>query len=190
MFSRTERLLLRPGWPEDARALSSALADGAVARNLIDLPAGMTEEDAAKLLTAARDPLAPYMLLFARTSRAPRLVGGCALDTEADHACALTFWIARPFWGLGFATEAAGAAIRMARAVGWKRIIARPTRDNSAAAHVLGKLGFRPMGKTEPRYSLARGREVGCALFEDSGSRPMRGDLSIELYADRAPIAA
>ncbi len=34
MFARTPRLLLRPGFPEDAPALAGAIADEAIVRNL------------------------------------------------------------------------------------------------------------------------------------------------------------
>ena len=34
MFARTERLLLRPGWQEDAPALARAIGEEAVVRNL------------------------------------------------------------------------------------------------------------------------------------------------------------
>ena len=38
MFARTERLLLRPGWAEDAPALAAAIADEMIVRNLATAP--------------------------------------------------------------------------------------------------------------------------------------------------------
>ena len=38
MFARTERLLLRPGWREDAPALFRAIADEGIVRNLAQAP--------------------------------------------------------------------------------------------------------------------------------------------------------
>ena len=38
MFARTTRLLLRPGWAEDAPALKGAIADEAIVRNLSTAP--------------------------------------------------------------------------------------------------------------------------------------------------------
>ncbi len=38
MFARTERLLLRPGWLEDAPALARAIGEEAVVRNLARAP--------------------------------------------------------------------------------------------------------------------------------------------------------
>ena len=37
MFAITPRLLLRPGFPEDAPALAAAIADEAIARNLYEM---------------------------------------------------------------------------------------------------------------------------------------------------------
>ena len=38
MFHVTERLLLRPAWPEDAEALLGGIADEAIVRNLASAP--------------------------------------------------------------------------------------------------------------------------------------------------------
>ncbi|MGE4429302.1 MAG: GNAT family N-acetyltransferase [Sphingobium sp.] len=202
MFSRTKRLLLRPGWAEDAPALSRVWNDEAIVRNLPDLPANPSVEATAQFLLREREALSPYFLLFARTGGAPRLIGGCGIGKSGGKGCGktadqadddrpeLSFWLARPFWGLGFATEAAAAVTRMARASGIRDLIARPTTDNIAATRVLAKLGFQPTGRTEQRHSRARGGMVACALFQDSGRAPMRVDSSRELYMDRAPIAA
>ena len=38
MFARTKRLLLRPGWAQDAPALFRAIADEGIVRNLASAP--------------------------------------------------------------------------------------------------------------------------------------------------------
>lgn len=192
MFARTKRLLLRPGWGEDAARLHAAWSDDAIRRGLIDTPASRSVADADAFLTQDRDPLHPYFLIFARTGAAPRLVGGCGLhrlgaDDRAETL--LDFWIMRPFWGLGFATEAAGAALRIARATGRRPAIARAAPDNSAALHVLGKLGFAPDDARLPAPPR-RPDAAGCALFRDSGSQPELGDSALEVYRDRPSMAA
>ena len=53
MFAVTERLLLRPGWPEDAHALVAALGDREVVRNLARVPWPYGLGDAAALLEVA-----------------------------------------------------------------------------------------------------------------------------------------
>ena len=51
MFARTERLLLRPGWLEDAPALAQAIGEEAVVRNLARAPWPYGEEQAQAYLS-------------------------------------------------------------------------------------------------------------------------------------------
>lgn len=190
MFARTARLLLRPGWAEDAPALAAAIADPAIVQNLIRAPWPYTEDDARAYLASAQHDAMPDFLIVKRTRGAPQLIGGCGLRPREDGAPELGYWIARRYWGLGFATEAASAVMQIARTTGLGRVYASHFLDNPASAAVLSKLGFRPTGRIETRYSAARGEAADCALFEDAGMRPVRPDPSLELYRDRAPIAA
>src|SRR4029079_6079058 len=79
MFARTPRLLLRPGFPEDAPALVGAIADEAIARNLANLPGPYSMRDAEAFLASPRDPVLPSLLIFERGEGAPELVGACGL---------------------------------------------------------------------------------------------------------------
>ena len=112
MFARTERLLLRPGWAEDAPALAQAIADETIVRNLATAPWPYGLADAEAFLASARDPALPSFLIFERTDGAPQLVGACGLGRRPSGAVELGYWIARPFWGNGFATEAGPCADR------------------------------------------------------------------------------
>ena len=146
MFARTERLLLRPGWREDAPALHHALAN-LVAPGRQD---AFLIEDAEALLAQAGDPVRPEMLIFARTFGPPRLVGGVALCGREETE--LRFWIARPYWGLGFATEAGRAAVSIARdTLRLPFLRARIEDGGFAAGRVLRKLGFHAIGEGDHR---------------------------------------
>ena len=79
MFARTERLLLRPGWAEDAPALAAAIADEKIVRNLATAPWPYGLRDAEAFLAQPRDPALPSFLIFERTDGDPRLVGSCGL---------------------------------------------------------------------------------------------------------------
>jgi len=59
MFARTERLLLRPGFPEDAPALATAIADHGILRNLATAPSPFMLRDAEAYLVRPRDPVLP-----------------------------------------------------------------------------------------------------------------------------------
>ncbi|GAA4713858.1 GNAT family N-acetyltransferase [Sphingomonas lutea] len=165
MFARTPRLLLRPGFPEDAPALAMAIADEAIARNLATVPWPYRVRDAEAFLATPRDPILPSLLAFERTSGAPRLVGACGLGRRPSGAVELGYWIARSDWGRGFATEACTALIEIARALDLPSLEGSYFIDNPASARVLEKLGFAPLGIVAPRRSCARGEDVPARLM-------------------------
>jgi RimJ/RimL family protein N-acetyltransferase len=165
MFARTPRLLLRPGFPEDAPALAAAIADEGIARNLANVPWPYRMRDAEAFLASPRDPVLPAMLIFERTGGAPQLVGSCGLGRRPSGAVELGYWIARPFWGRGVATEAGRALIDIARTLGLLQLEASHFIDNPASARVLDKLGFESTGLIAPRMNCARGEEVPARLM-------------------------
>ena len=168
MFARTERLLLRPGWREDAPALFRAIADEAIVRNLATAPWPYRPEDAETFLMRERGTHDAACLIFLRTEGAPRLVGGIGFGPMPGRVGMREFgyWIARPFWGLGFATEAGLALIANARdTLRLKRLDAGHFLDNPASGRVLAKLGFKPTGVTLRRYSAGRNADAECREF-------------------------
>ncbi|MFD1107251.1 GNAT family N-acetyltransferase [Sphingobium olei] len=190
MFARTPRLLLRPGWMEDAPALAQAIDDPAILRNLVRAPSPYGVKDAEQFLSLPHDVRLPRLLAFTRTKGAPRLVGGCGIHLDEQGAPELGYWIARSYWGLGFATEAARAVMNMARASGVSGIRASHFVDNPASGNVLRKLGFRFAGQVERRYSLGRDAMVDCLLFEEGEGAHVNDDPAMDLYADALPVAA
>lgn len=165
MFARTERLLLRPAWGEDAPAILAAIGEEAIVRNLATAPWPYRLEHAQAFVRLERDPRHPCFLVFARTRAAPQLVGGIGIHPDPSGQVELGYWIARPHWGRGYATEAGRAVLGIARALGHKPLVAGHFLDNPASGAVLWKLGFRPTGKVVQRHSLARGGDAPSALF-------------------------
>ena len=165
MFARTPRLLLRPGFPEDAPALVSAIADEAIARGLANVPWPYRMRDAEAYLASPRDPILPSLLIFELGTGAPQLVGSCGLSRRPSGAVELGYWIAKPFWGRGLATEACTALIAIGRSLGLERLEGSHFLDNPASGRVLEKLGFEPSGIVAPRLSCARGIEVPARLM-------------------------
>jgi RimJ/RimL family protein N-acetyltransferase len=165
MFARTERLLLRPGWAEDAPTLARAIADESVVRNLATAPWPFALEDAEAFLAAPRDPAMPSFLITERTTSDPVIVGACGLGRRPSGAVELGYWIGRAHWGKGFATEAGRALIEIARTLKLPRLEASHFIDNPASGRVLEKLGFLPTGLSAARYSCARGGEAMSRLY-------------------------
>lgn len=165
MFARTKRLLLRPGWAEDAPALAAAIADEVIVRNLAKAPWPYSLADAQAGLAAAPDPGLPRFLMFERTDGAPRLVGSCGLHPRPSGGVEMGYWVARADWNRGFATEAGAALIEIARTLRLPRLQAAHFVDNPASGRVLEKLGFADSGLTGTRHSCARGGEATVRLF-------------------------
>ncbi len=169
MFHRSERLLLRPVWPEDWRGVFSGIADEGVVRNLARAPWPYSEADAREFARKPVDPLFPRFLI-ARAQDA--LVVGCigldplGADDPATGPVELGYWIARPHWGRGYATEAGAAVIGIARMLGHRRLVASHFLDNPASGRVLAKLGFKPTGRVLERHSCGRGRSAVTAEYD------------------------
>ena len=179
MFARTERLLLRPGWAEDAPALARAIADEQVVRNLATAPWPYAIEDAEAFLASPRDPVMPSFLITERTHGDPVIVGACGLGRRPSGAVELGYWIGRVHWGKGFATEASRALIEIARTLKLPRLEASHFLDNPASGRVLEKLGFRPTSLSAERYSCARGGEAMARLYRLS----LMGRAEVEALA-------
>jgi RimJ/RimL family protein N-acetyltransferase len=180
MFVRTTRLLLRPGWSQDAPALFEAIGDERIVRNLATAPWPYRREDAEAWLATERRPSELSPLIFLRTGAAPELIGGIGLGRRPTGEIEFGYWIARPHWGRGYATEAGGAVLAAARhSLRLERLHAGHFLDNPASGRVLEKLGFKATGRIVPHYSAGRGEAAPCRLFE----------LEFETEAEKAPEA-
>ena len=171
MFVRTERLLLRPGWREDAPALAAAIGEERIVRNLANVPWPYGLSDAETYL-AGFDSALPSFMIFARGPRATTLVGGIGFGATPTREVEFGYWIASRWWNRGYATEAGCAALALARdGLRLRRIVSGHFLDNPASGRVLEKLGFAA-GDIGVRRSRARGEDVpfrGYALdFADA----------------------
>ena len=162
----TERLSLRSLELSDARRTSLLVGDWEVSRMLAAVPHPYDEAMAKDWIGRARRQLeAGDAYHFAIERREDELVVGTMglVRTTASEA-ELGYWLGRPYWGYGYATEAAGRVIQFAF-VGLEldRIVSAPLPSNTASIGVLGKLGFTFQG-TEKQEFPAHGqiKEVSC----------------------------
>ncbi len=165
MFNRSERLFLRPAWPEDWQEIYPLINDCEVVRNLVSAPWPYTPDD-ARAFVARTQPLSrPNFLVTLPETAGGRIVGSAGLIDAECGEVELGYWIARDHWGQGFATEAARAVLQVARALGHRKVIASHFVDNPASGRVLRKAGFRPTGELKPRNSRARGAFVPAHIY-------------------------
>ncbi len=166
MFHRSERLFLRPAWPEDWEALLGGISDEGIVRHLATAPWPYTAHHARDFLSWPQDPRFPRFLLTLPAGDTSHLVGMCSLLPREDGELHIGYWIARPYWGQGFATEAARAVVEVGRMLGHKHISAAHHVDNPASGKVLRKAGFRPTGRVATTYCMARDANVESVFYE------------------------
>ncbi|MGE5953211.1 MAG: GNAT family N-acetyltransferase [Qipengyuania vulgaris] len=164
MFHVTERLLLRPAWPEDAEALFGGIADKGVVRNLASAPWPYLPEHARQFVMRAAEPRYPKFLVTRPGQAGSDLIGCIGID-PGEGGAELGYWIARPAWGQGYATEAGRGILEVARLLGHTHLRAGHFMDNPASGKVLRKLGFVPTGKSATRHSCGRGEEAECVMY-------------------------
>ena len=164
MFHRSERLLLRPGWQEDAGELTARIADEAIVRNLARVPWPYREEHAAEWLVLPKQPKWPSLLVTLPAAQGTPIIGCCGLH-EQDGQAEMGYWIARDHWGQGYATEAARAVLSIARALGHRRVHACHAVDNPASGKVLRKVGLKPTGRARTIHSAGRRADMAAAEY-------------------------
>ena len=161
MFIRTENLLLRPGWVEDAPALTEAFAREDVVMTLARAPWPYRLDDAIDYLARDRATGEADLLVFLRTPGIPRLIGGVGI-ADRNGESELGYWIVPSHWGRGYATEAARAVVAAARdSLRIDRLVSGHFTDNPASGAVLRKLGFEATGE-ELRDCRAAGVAKPC----------------------------
>jgi RimJ/RimL family protein N-acetyltransferase len=153
----TDRLLLRPPVPEDAEPLAPMYADPEVMRYLGDghtLEREETERSVRRMIDAWK---ADGFGLFTTVRKEDEAVIGRVglivwnpetwqtthADAEGPTELEVGYTLGRPFWGRGYATEAAAAARDFALGqLGARRLIALIIYGNDASENVARKLGF------------------------------------------------
>ncbi|MBH0111754.1 GNAT family N-acetyltransferase [Novosphingobium sp. YJ-S2-02] len=166
MFIRTERLFLRPGWPEDLEEVFEALNDDAVQRTIAAPGLPRTNAEVQRLLRRPRNLRYPQFLMYLRSPEGAVLVGGAALVRGEDGDTELVYWIKARFAGRGFAGESVRAMLDQARALGHRRITAYEPLANEADARVLMAAGFEDTYRVEERYCEAQGGFLPVRRFE------------------------
>jgi RimJ/RimL family protein N-acetyltransferase len=155
----TERLILRPFRRGDAARFAELAGDWDVASMTSDIPFPLTATQARVWLKPGRGEVRFAVELKGR------LIGGVGFYRRPSGSAELGFWLGRPWWRCGYATEAARAAVlygfSKARVPSFS---SSHFVDNPASARVLNKLGFEPVGRGRI-CCLARGCEVEALIY-------------------------
>ena len=169
---RTQRLILRPLIQADAARVAELAGDWDVARMTARVPYPYTLIDADHWIRSIGDGEYVRGIEFDG-----QLVGACGYVVDSSGAAEIGYWIGKPYWGRGIATEAGRAIVAYClRAEGFKRLVCCHFTDNPASGRVIRKLGFRLIGRCTG-WSDARQCEAPTLRYEQtrSWSRLLRG---------------
>jgi RimJ/RimL family protein N-acetyltransferase len=141
----TERLVLRAPRFEDAKAIAVLANDRRIAENTRRIPHPYTRVDAEDFIAAVNGTNGEIAYLI--TLADGTLIGTCGLAMTDGPAHELGYWLGVPFWGKGFATEAARAVIDYAfTELGHESMQAAARVTNPASRRILEKCGFQWTG--------------------------------------------
>jgi len=152
----TKRLTLRAARLEDAKAVAALANDRRIAENTARIPHPYKEADAEKFIGGInKDGEAAFLI----TLRDKTVIGACGIMFHYDETPELGYWLGVPFWGRGYATEAARALIDYAfDALGYEVLSSGARVSNPASRRVLEKCGFQWTG-----VQLCRIRAINSA---------------------------
>ncbi|RST85235.1 N-acetyltransferase [Aquibium carbonis] len=143
----TERLLLRPPHADDVPELAELANDRRVAEMLGRMPHPYGEAEARAFIANARQRKAGGCVYAITNSDNGAFIGCIGLDPRA-HGLELGYWIGQPYWGRGYATEAAHAAVDLAFRVTRIDVLHVSCRvTNAASRRVIHKCGFQYAGQ-------------------------------------------
>ena len=141
----TARLILRAPRLGDAKAAAALANDRHIAENTARIPHPYRLADAKDWIGAANkiSDEQHYVITLASGT----LIGACGLDMRDGPVPEIGYWLGRPYWGKGLATEAVHALIDHAFGDLDHDVLQSAARvTNPASRRVLEKCGFQWTG--------------------------------------------
>ena len=148
LIIETQRLVLRRPIRADAARLAELANDATVAENLSTLPHPYGVDDALAYIdntevSATRINLGVYL-----KGEGEAFIGTVSLMPRDGERFVVGYWIGRPYWGRGHATEAVQAVVDLAFGQLAVEAVAATARvTNGASRRVLEKSGFQYAGQ-------------------------------------------
>ena len=147
---RSKRLRLRPFSLEDVGEVTTLAGEGDIASTTMSIPHPLDKSLAEEWIQSRQSRFATGEgIVFAISLKdSGQLVGSIGLGIEKKHQhAALGFWIGKPYWNQGYATEAAGLVIQYGfLSLGLNRIHASHFVRNPGSGRVMEKNGMKYEG--------------------------------------------
>ena len=154
----TRRLTLRAPARRDAAAMAKLANDFDVVRMTARMPWPYTARDAEDFIGRCEQRDWEHDATFAIELEDEGFAGVIGFFGNADGETEVGYWLGRPYWGRGIATEALKGALGWAGRAWRKRcVVAGHFDDNPASGIVLTKADFLYTGVVREMSSVARG---------------------------------
>jgi RimJ/RimL family protein N-acetyltransferase len=157
---------LRSYLPQDAPLLARYASDARVAEHMRETEVReYSVDEAAAWIELVRSQTPESQFSIAADGL---IIGGIGLELQTDvyaHSAELSYWIAQPYWGRGFATRAVAALTDHAFArMRLARLYARVFDGNAASQRVLEKCAYEVEGRLR-KAVVKDGRYVDQFLY-------------------------
>lgn len=146
----TSRLVLRPFGLADAATLPQLAGAREIADTTVSIPHPYSETQARQWIARTAELTEQGTELALAVTLQGNVIGAVGLrDINPEHSSAeLGAWIAVPFWGRGYGTEAVRALVRFGfEDLQLNRICAHHMVRNPASGRMLSKAGMKPEGR-------------------------------------------
>ncbi|WP_240231076.1 GNAT family N-acetyltransferase [Devosia lacusdianchii] len=160
----TDRLVLTTPTMAHAPAIAQLANNRRIHEVMSRLPFPYSEED-ARLFIEEIVP-GPNELCYAILLGGETFVGIVGLTFAETTPPELGYWLGEPFWGKGYATEAAAAVVAAARKAGIPVLRSRALFANSGSRNVLRKVGFAEVGETIDSQGTLAGQRLAQMRLE------------------------
>lgn len=162
----TRRVALRAPERRDARKIAQLANDFDIVRMTSRMPFPYTLRDAEAFISRCEQRDWGRDATFAIDVEDEGVAGVLGFFTNAHGELEVGYWLGRPYWGRGLATEALKGALGWACRDWRKRCItAGHFEDNPVSATVLIKAGFLYTGVVRSQPSLARGEPAPTRMM-------------------------
>lgn len=143
IIANTPRLVLRDMELQDAENIFLLNSDPEVLKYVHDVP--FPDVDAARAWINALPEQLPHGFgRWAITLKDGTWIGRCSLRKQADGQVLMGYRLLRPYWGKGYATEAAFAMLDLAfNTYQLPFVLSKVARENLASQRVMVKNGGR-----------------------------------------------
>ncbi|MCM3625743.1 GNAT family N-acetyltransferase [Paenibacillus glycanilyticus] len=143
----TNRLILRLFEPSDAKTVQSLAGNEEVARTTLSIPHPYPDGAAEAWIERIRNAFNNGDIYsFAMVRKTDEVLIGCVSlrVAKSENQAELGYWVGHPYWGQGYATEAAQSVCNFGFTdLNLKRIFAAAMTRNPASYNVMKKIGMK-----------------------------------------------